>query len=116
MHEIGHLYHRHAIRMAIESSAMAVLIGAYVGDATQMTGIFATLPTVYTQAHYSRSHETEADTFALDYLKGHDIPTHHFADILSKLEQKAGPAGARPKALDYLSSHPSTAERIARFR
>jgi Zn-dependent protease with chaperone function len=114
-HEVGHLHHRHALRMALESSTMALLISAYVGDAAQMSGIFASLPAVYTQAHYSRSHETEADTFALDYLQGRGIALHHFADILSKLEQKNG-GGEHHEALDYWSSHPPTKERIARFR
>ncbi|HEX2882832.1 MAG TPA: M48 family metallopeptidase, partial [Polyangiaceae bacterium] len=114
-HEVGHLHHRHALRMALESSTMALLISAYVGDAAQMSGIFASLPTVYTQAHYSRSHETEADTFALDYMHSHGIALHHFADILSKLEQKMG-GGEHHEALDYWSSHPPTKERIARFK
>lgn len=115
-HEVGHLYHRHALRMALESSTMALLIGTYLGDATQMAGVLASLPTVYTQAHYSRNHESEADTFALDYLRVHDIAPHHFADILSKLEEKLGGGQRSPEALQYLSSHPPTRERIARFR
>jgi Zn-dependent protease with chaperone function len=115
-HEVGHLHHRHSLRMALETSSMALLIGAYVGDATQMSGIFATLPTVYTQAHYSRAHETEADTFALEYLRNHQIPPHHFADILSKMEEKAGGDDRAAGALEYISSHPPTKDRIARFR
>lgn len=115
-HEVGHLHHRHSLRMALESSSMALLIGAYVGDATQMAGVFSTLPTMYTQAHYSRTHETEADTFAFEYLKSHQIPPHHFADILSKMEEKLGGGDRSVGALEYLSSHPPTKERIARFR
>jgi Zn-dependent protease with chaperone function len=114
-HEVGHLHHRHALRMALESSTMALLISAYVGDAAQMSAIFASLPTVYTQAHYSRSHETEADTFALEYMQTRGIALHHFADILSKLEQKVS-GGKHHDALDYWSSHPPTKERIARFK
>ena len=33
-HEIGHLQRRHALRMALESSAIAVLASAYLGDVT----------------------------------------------------------------------------------
>jgi Zn-dependent protease with chaperone function len=112
-HEIGHVHHRHSLRMALESSAVAILVGAYLGDVTQLTALSAALPGVYAQAHYSREHETEADTFALAHLERSGIPRHHFAKIMRALQKELG---AEPEnGLQYLASHPPTAERIRRF-
>ncbi|HEX9620916.1 MAG TPA: M48 family metallopeptidase [Polyangiaceae bacterium] len=112
-HEMGHVRHRHGLRMALESSTVALLFAAYLGDATQLTTLSASLPAVYAEAHYSREHETEADDFALDYLSRHGIAPHHFADILRALQAEYG---AEPEGtLKYLSSHPPTAERLGRF-
>jgi predicted Zn-dependent protease len=112
-HEIGHVHHRHSLRMALESSSVAAVVAAYFGDTTQITTLSAALPAVYAQAHYSREHETEADTFALAYLQRAKIPPHHFSDILRKLQQAHG--GEHEDPLQYLASHPPTSERVRRF-
>lgn len=112
-HEIGHVHHRHSLRMALESSTVLLLASAYLGDVTQLTTMSAALPGVYAQAHYSRGHETEADTFALDYLHTNHIPSQRFADILRSLSKASGPDPEH--GFQYLSSHPPTPERIARF-
>lgn len=112
-HEIGHVHHRHGLRMALESSTVVLLVSTYFGDVTQLTTISAALPGVYAQAHYSRAHETEADTFALRHLERVGIPKKRFADILRSLQKAMGP---EPKGgFQYLASHPPTDERIARF-
>lgn len=112
-HEIGHVHHRHSLRMALESSTVLLLVSAYLGDVTQLTTLSAALPGVYAQAHYSREHETEADTFALEYLRKSNMSPRHFAAALRRLQEVAGPDPDR--ALQYLASHPPTAERIRRF-
>jgi Zn-dependent protease with chaperone function len=112
-HEIGHVHHRHSLRMALQSSTVLLLISAYLGDVTQLTTISTALPGVYANASYSRELETEADTFALAYLDQNGIPHRRFADILRALQ---GQSGTDPdRGMQYLASHPPTSERIARF-
>lgn len=111
-HEIGHVHHRHALRTALEGSAIALLIATWIGDVSSLTALSTGLPTVYLHAHYSREHEWEADTFALDYLRAHDIGTHHFADIMRLMVREYG---SEEEDFSYLSSHPPTDERIRRF-
>lgn len=113
-HEIGHVHHRHTLRMALESSSIALLATVTLGDASQIVGLLSAFPTLYAQAHYSRFHETEADTFALEYLDRSGIARHHFADILTLLQQDAG--GQKKGVATYLSSHPPTEQRVQRFR
>lgn len=112
-HEIGHVHHRHSLRMALESSTVLLLVSTYLGDVTQLTTLSASLPGVYAQAHYSREHETEADTFALEYLDQTGIAHHYFADILRSLQKEVGADDQH--GLQYLASHPPTTERIRRF-
>ena len=112
-HEIGHVHYRHSLRMALESSTVVLLLSSYLGDVTQLTTLSASLPGVYAQAHYSREHETEADTFALLYLDQSGIPHRRFADILRAMQKSVG--SDPDSSMQYLASHPPTAERIQRF-
>jgi Zn-dependent protease with chaperone function len=112
-HEIGHIHYRHSLRIALESSSVAILVSTYFGDVAQVTTLSASLPAAYAQAHYSREHETEADSFALAYLERSGIDPHHFADILRALQAEHGKEDEG--AVAYLASHPPTSERIRRF-
>jgi Zn-dependent protease with chaperone function len=112
-HEIGHVHHRHTLRMALEGSTLVLLSSAYFGDVTQLTTLSSALPSVYTRAAYSRDLETEADTFALHYLDESHIPRQRFADIMRALQKEYG--SDQSGGLQYLASHPPTSERIKRF-
>lgn len=112
-HEIGHVHERHALRMAIENSVVALLAFTYIGDATQASALVASLPTVLANGHFSRTHELEADSFASGLLKRASIPLHRFADILRRLDREV--PGASESMNDYFSSHPGTEERARRF-
>lgn len=112
-HEIGHVAERHALRLALENSMIGLFAFAYFGDINQVAALMSALPAILSHSHYSRSHEDEADTFALSVMQQHHIAPQHFADILERLQQTHG---ATPEVLKYLGTHPPTGERIARFR
>jgi Zn-dependent protease with chaperone function len=112
-HELGHVIHRHALRRLLQDSATVLIIAAITGDATSITSLSATVPTVLVGTKYSRDFEREADKFALAYLQENDISPRYFADILLRLEQ--GRSGDRDIP-DFLSSHPATRERIKAFQ
>jgi predicted Zn-dependent protease len=80
---------------------------ALFGDAS---GLVATLPTLMLDLRYSRDAEREADLYAAHLLKAAGLSANSLAAALERLSgrQKDGPA--------YLSTHPATAERIARLR
>jgi Zn-dependent protease with chaperone function len=111
-HEVGHVQGRHAMRMALESSAVGLFALAYFGDASQLSAILGALPAMFANAHYSQSHEIEADEFALTYLDAARISPSHLAAILERLGKQHGDDDSGP---NYLSSHPPTAERVARL-
>ena len=68
--------------------------------------------------------ELEADDFALAHMKTFDLSPEDFIALMEKLEkQHDAEQGLEPNiqqeesALqDYFSSHPSTADRLERFR
>ena len=112
-HEIGHVIHRHALRSLLQNSVVVLAIASVTGDVTSITALSAALPTMLLQAKYSRGFEREADQFALQYLRAHNIPRKHFADILSRLEKESG---YNSETHNYLASHPATSERMKMFK
>jgi len=110
-HEIGHLEHRHSIRMAMQSSAVALIIAAISGDVVSSSSLLVALPTVLIHPSYSQEFETEADDYAWHYLVDNDIPTRSFANILTRIAADGGDSVVS----QYLSSHPGTRLRVQRF-
>lgn len=142
LHEIGHVHHRHSLRIAIQSFSLATFIAIITGDVSTSSTIITGLPAVLVESGYSREMESEADEYSLDHMAQFNISPRDFASIMSKIEYshnidymqclkndgniqdclKGHDAGKENKEtasdsiFDYLSSHPSTAERIRQFR
>lgn len=114
-HELGHVRHRHGLRMLIQSSIVGILVAWYLGDVSTLA---AGLPSLLLEAGYSRDHEREADDYGAAMLKANGMSAEHLATMLAKLERahRPGASGTQSSAMDYLSSHPATQERIARLR
>lgn len=138
-HEAGHVARRHAVRLVLQDSAVALCIGWMVGD---FTSVMAVAPAVLLQSKYSRDFEREADAYAADLLIANGIPPRMLADILERLETSrsadtaaspgsssghapaSGAADSRPieaappppSLLDYAASHPATRERLEYLR
>ena len=110
-HEIGHLEHRHSIRMAMQSLALALIVAAISGDVVSSSSLLVALPTVLIHSSYSQEFETEADDYAWHYLVENDIPTASFASILSRISADDHDS----QVSKYLSSHPGTGARVQRF-
>ncbi len=122
-HELGHVAHRHGAQMVVQGTLVAAFLGMYLGDfSTVVTGAAATLVT----SHYSRDAERESDDYAAAMLKANGKSPKVLADMLRRMdhayraEQKkagdaASAAGKTRDLSDYFSSHPGTAERIARL-
>ena len=112
-HEVGHLEHRHSLRMVMQDSAVALVVATMTGDPFSSSALAVALPTMLVHARYSREFETEADDYAYDFLVSHRIPTQAFADMLTRLDSEQETSSA---AETFLSSHPGTQERVKRFR
>jgi predicted Zn-dependent protease len=113
-HEIGHARGRHALRLVLQDSGVAVLVTALAGDAVSMTFLAAALPTALLQSHYSRQFEAEADDYAFAHLKRHGYSAQLFADMMRRLQQASKSSDQEGGVLQYFSTHPLTQERIDR--
>ena len=107
-HEVGHVVYRHSLRQLIQGSAVALVIMAVTGDISTVSALASSLPTLLTEAHYSRAFEREADVYAHAYLINNGIAPIHFANILERISDSESGAG-------FLSSHPSVEERMQMF-
>lgn len=114
MHELGHAHQRHGVRMLLQGSATALFMAWYLGD---ISSLLASAPAALVQAGYSRDMEREADDFAVKLLRARGQSPGLLADMLEKLSVAHGEGHAtRSGPMGWLSSHPDTAERIARLR
>ena len=108
-HELGHVEHRHSLRLALQSIGAGVILVAVTGDIGSVSDLAAGLPSLLLQNGYSRDMEHEADTYALAWLNTACIAPRHFADILGRLDQDT------TDSTTLLDSHPGTQQRIKPF-
>ncbi|MFP5392462.1 MAG: M48 family metallopeptidase [Gammaproteobacteria bacterium] len=119
-HELGHLQRRHSLRNVLQTLGMGALVNVWMGD---VSSLLTTLPTLMLSQHYSRNFERESDQYAIDMLQHNGIALAPLASLFERMREsqrarsaKRGRAGSADETPDYLSSHPSDAERIARLR
>jgi Zn-dependent protease with chaperone function len=111
-HEIGHAEQRHGMRQILQSSFIALAAATITADAASLSSAVAGLPVIVAQTKYSRDFETEADEFAFDLLKRHDISPEAFANLMERLDKDS----KSMKKLSFISTHPITQERVKRAR
>ncbi|MGR8948930.1 MAG: M48 family metallopeptidase [Gammaproteobacteria bacterium] len=133
LHEMGHVEKRHSLRMVISHSGLAVISLAIIGDISSAGALVLALPSVLVESSYSRDFEIEADDYALARLKRLNISPSHFANLMLRLERCGHLVGedfqledcdvlpniqkehSANTLVNYLSTHPSTEGRIAKF-
>lgn len=110
-HEAGHHEHRHAMRRALEGSAVVVVAGFLFGDLSGAGALTVSIPVVLIESGYSRGHEAEADAFAFELLRRRGLSPRAFAEAIRRLE-RAHRAERTPGVFDYVSTHPAGEDRI----
>ncbi|HKE49310.1 MAG TPA: M48 family metallopeptidase [Rhodanobacteraceae bacterium] len=108
-HEIGHQRNRHALRQTLRGSFVAIVAALFTGDVSSAGAVVVAVPTFLLHSHYSRAFEEEADRYAFDLLARENESPHWFAAAMNVLEKTRPERGHR---MSYLSSHPSTGDRI----
>jgi Zn-dependent protease with chaperone function len=116
-HELGHLRHRHGMRMLVQASVLSAAAGALYGD---FSTLFSQIPVLLGQASYSRAFEHEADVDSVRLMKANAISPAVMARFFVKVRQpltadKAASAPHLPQIPIALASHPADEERIEFF-
>ena len=120
-HELGHVVHRHGLRLLVQAGVIGALSSVVLGD---FSSLLAGAPVLLGQASYSRDAEREADAHAVAVLKAAGVSP---AVMVSFFEQMAAPEGSakQPQAQQpkpgtglgiAIASHPADEERIRFFR
>jgi Zn-dependent protease with chaperone function len=108
-HELGHAHGRHGLQLLLQSSAVGAFWTIYVGD---ISNLLAAAPAAVLQARYSQDLEQQADDYGAALLEQNGMSPALLADALKKLaESHSGSSKG-----GYLSSHPSTDERMRHLR
>lgn len=110
-HELGHVEQRHALRGLMQAAGVGLVLNLALGD---ISSVLAIAPAFLLEQSYSRQFEREADQYAIDMLKANRLPLAPLADLFEDMADER--QGLKQEPADYMSSHPSDAERIARFR
>jgi len=108
-HEIGHIYHRHALRRIIQDSVLVVGLVFLTGDITSLATVAGLMPVALLQQHYSREFELESDKYACKLLKENNIDPKIFISMLKKIIDTH--KDLKEEKYYYLRSHPNIEER-----
>ncbi|NOT86189.1 MAG: M48 family metallopeptidase [Methylococcaceae bacterium] len=112
-HELGHVQHRHSLRLSIQSAGAAALLVGVTGDLSSVSDLAAGLPSLLMQSGYQRDMENEADAHALQMLNATCIDPQHFVAIMQRIGGADKPHNG---VSNWLSSHPNTERRIQAFQ
>jgi len=119
-HEIAHVTERHSIRNLIGSVGLFVVVQAMLGDVSGLVAIIADGGSTLLSTGFSRDFEREADEVGLGYLAEARIDPAGMVSFFRKMLQEEKTAIELPDAveqtLSFLSTHPTTEERIERLQ
>ena len=114
-HEVQHILKRHATRLLVQNASTGLLVAALTGDASGAMRFGLEGARILGILRYSRGHEEEADLEGIRMLIAARIDPagliRFFESLKDKEQGKEGPA-----FLTYLSTHPSTADRVERLK
>jgi len=111
-HEIQHVLHRHTTRALIQHTSTGLLLAALTGDMTGPLAYGLESARILGQLQYSRHAEEEADWEGMKLLLAARVAPGGLLGFLDELAREGQPRSVRA----YLSTHPSTRDRIARLR
>jgi Zn-dependent protease with chaperone function len=111
-HEAGHVRHRHSMRLLAQAALLGTITTVAFGD---FSGLLAGAPALLGHLGYSRDLEREADDESIALLRANGISPEVMAIMFERLQKFQREKGM-PDLPIALGSHPSDAERIARFR
>ncbi len=115
-HELGHLQHRHGMRLLVQAGLLAAASSLLIGD---FSSVLAAAPVVLGQAAYSRAFEFEADQAAVRMLQANGSSPKVFGVLFERLQRaQAVEGGTTADGGGWptgLASHPPDAERMRRM-
>ena len=115
-HEKGHLFERHHLQGLVRASLVTALFSILTGDVSAFV-VDPSLLAGFVNLKYDRMAETEADQYAIAFLKAQDISNLGLIHFFQRQEAVDGEANKTPvKIPDFISTHPNDEKRIDLLR
>lgn len=116
-HEIAHVTERHSLRQMVGSAGLWVLFQSLFGDFSGLAGTVAEGGYQLLTLSFSREQELEADAAGFGTLVAAGVDPRGLGLFFDRIEQESAAAGGArlDAALNFLSTHPVTAERKKRL-
>lgn len=112
-HEIQHILHRHGTRALLHHFSTALFLTLLAGDAGGLAAFGLEGANMLSTLQYSRGNEEQADNEGMRMLDAAEIDPRGMIAFFELLQQQENNA---PGFFQYFSTHPSTADRIAKLR
>jgi Zn-dependent protease with chaperone function len=111
-HEVGHVRHRHGLRLMLRAGAVSIVASVIVGD---FSALLASAPALLASNAYSRDNEREADLYGRELARAGGADTSRMAAFFERLAKKhQATVDSNPLAI-AISSHPADEERVRFF-
>ncbi|MFT7722523.1 MAG: M48 family metallopeptidase [Roseateles sp.] len=111
-HELGHVQHRHGLRLLLRAGAVGVVTSVLLGD---FSSLLAAAPALLATNAYSRDNEREADAYGRALARAGGADTARMAVFFERVRKRqADAAGEHPLAI-AVATHPADAERVRFF-
>ena len=108
-HEMQHVVHRHSTRALFHEISAQALLSILSGD-TSATPFGIDSAALLADMHHQRSHEDEADRDGMQLMRNVKADPRGMIEMFNHLNDLGLEL---PTAIQYLSSHPATDDRIA---
>jgi Zn-dependent protease with chaperone function len=120
-HEMGHVLYRHGTRMVVEQGVLNIGLGLAMGD---VSSLISTGSALLTGLAYQRSHEADADCFAVALMQQAGRPLAPMGELLLRIDDRTAGEKDAPRVENessfplagLLESHPDTAGRAERMK
>jgi len=107
-HEIGHIEHGHVMKRLRKEVGLSMLTTLAGGDAG--SEIARETARYLSSTAFDRQMESDADAAAVHMMAKAGIDPQSFADVIFRLSREKSDI---PKRLEWISTHPNTADRCA---
>ena len=113
-HELAHVNQRHSFKQIARGVSSYLIISVMTGDVAGASSVILDYAKQIHELANSRAHEREADMIGLEYLKELRIRPLAMRDLMQRLmdSHEASSSVTINSNLEYLSTHPLSANRI----
>lgn len=111
-HELGHVEHRHGLRLMLRAGAIGVVASVVVGD---FSTLLAAAPALLASNAYSRDNEREADLYARTLARAGGVDASRMAIFFERVAKKRDAVVESNPIAIAISSHPADEERVRFF-